>query len=81
MDEKRWAQLDENWRAKEERAQRERAANLEALQEGRPAPYANPFWQLDRTKAPAGATPEEITRSYQEFAKTCRRPTRKRFTI
>jgi len=41
----------------------------------------NPFWLLDPTKAPANATAEEITRSYQEFAKICRKPTRKRFTI
>jgi hypothetical protein len=81
MDEKRWAEKDENWRAKEARALRERAANQTALRDGNAAPFPNPFWFLDSTKAPAGASPEEITRSYQEFSKICRRPTRKRFTI
>lgn len=81
MDGKSWAHIDDDWRAKEERALRERAANAEALREGRPAPYANPFWQLDTTKAPADAKKEEIAASYREFAKICRRPIRKRFTI
>ncbi len=42
MDEKRWAEIDEDWRAKEERAARERAANRQALSEGRPAPIRIP---------------------------------------
>lgn len=81
MSEKSWADLDPDWRAKEKRAAEERRANEDAALRGQPQPFVNPFWHLDPTKVGTEATPEEITRRYQEFSRICRRPTRKRHTI
>ena len=40
-----WAELDEDWKRKEERALEQRRANAEAVREGRPLPYVNPFFE------------------------------------
>ena len=81
MDEPRWADIDEDWRAKEERAMAQRRANEEAERQGLPLPYVNPFFLLDPTKVGPDASPEEISRSDREFSKICRPPSRKRYTI
>jgi hypothetical protein len=58
---------------KEQRAMAQRAANEAAKARGEPLPYPNVWDFLDPTKVPADATPEEIARSYEAFAKICRR--------
>ena len=72
MKEKLWAEIDEDWRRKEERALAQRAANADAVREGRPVPYPNFFALHDPTKLPRDATPEQIQQRYREFCKICR---------
>lgn len=81
MVEKLWAEIDDDWRRKEERAMAQRAANLEAWRAGRPLPYPSPFGRLDPTKVPADATPEQIAESHRQFRKICRPFQPKRHTI
>jgi len=81
MAEKLWAEIDEDWRRKEERAMAQRAANLEAQREGRPLPYPNLWDQLDPTKLPRDATPEQRAQRHREFRKICRPFQPKRHTI
>ena len=81
MKEPLWADVDEDWRAKEERALEQRRANEEAERLGLPQPYVNAFWLLDPTKVGPDATPEEITLRYREFSKICRPPQPKKYTI
>lgn len=81
MAEKLWAEIDEGWRRKEERALAQRAANDQAWREGRPQPYPNPFEVLDPTKVPANATPEQIAESHRQFRKICPPFQPKRHTI
>ncbi len=81
MAEKLWAEINEDWKRKEERALAQRAANAAAAREGKPAPYPNPFAALDPTKVSAGASFEEIQESYREFRKICRPTPPKRHTI
>ena len=81
MKEKLWAEIDEDWKRKEERALAQRAANAAAVDEGRPVPYPNPFASADPTKVTADATPEEIQQRYREFCKICPPFRPKRHTI
>ncbi len=81
MAEKLWAEIDEDWRRKEEKALAQRAANAAAEAAGRPAPYPNPLGSLDPTKVSPDASPEEIHRSYLEFCKICPPYQPKRHTI
>ncbi len=76
-----WADIDEDWKRKEQRAQKQREANAEALREDRPLPFANPFDVWDPTKLPRDATPEQILARNREFRKICRPPQPKRHTI
>jgi len=81
MAEKLWAEIDEDWRHHEERALAQRAANQEALEQGRPFPFPNPFDLLDPTKVPRDATPEQIMESHRQFRKICRPRPPKKYTI
>lgn len=81
MAEKRWAEIDEDWRRKEERALAQRAANAAAIRQGKPAPYPNPFAVWDPTKVPRDASPAQYRASVREFRKLCRPPEPKRHTI
>ena len=81
MAEKLWAEIDEDWKRKEERALAQRAANLAAVRDGKPAPYPNPFMAWDPTKVPRGASPAEYRASLLEFRKICRPREQKRHTI
>jgi len=73
MAEKRWAEIDDDWRRKEERAMAQRAANATAAREGRPAPFPNPFLFWDPTKLTAEEAQDEaaVLRRYREFCKIC----------
>ena len=81
MSEKRWAEIDEDWRRKEQRALAQREANAAAAREGKPLPYPSPWDRLDPTKVPRDATPEEYHQSYIEFCKLCPPYRPKRHTI
>ena len=70
-DERPWAEIDEAWRRKEERAMEQRAANAAALREGRPAPYVSFLAKHDPTKVDENASEEEFRASYREFCKIC----------
>lgn len=72
MTEKRWAEIDEDWRRKEERAMAQREANAAAVGEGRPLPYPNPWDAVDPTKVPRDASFEAQVQSVHEFRKICR---------
>ena len=76
-----WAEIDEDWKRKEERAMAQRAANVAASREGRPLPYPNPFDVWDPTKVPRDASPEQIRQSHMEFRKICPPFQPKRHTI
>ena len=71
MSEKPWAEIDEDWKRKEERALAQRQANVAAAREGKPLPYPSPWDRLDPTKLPPDATLEEYHKSYLEFCKLC----------
>lgn len=58
-------------REQERRALAERGANRRAARDGEPLPYPNIWDELDPTKAPPDATPEEIHERYKEFRKLC----------
>jgi hypothetical protein len=81
MAEKLWAEIDEDWKRKEERALAQRAANAAAVREGKPVPYPNPLAAFDPTKVPADASDEQIQQSYREFCKICPPVRPKRHTI
>ncbi len=66
-----WAEIDEDWKRKEERALAQRAANAAAAREGRPLPFPSPWDALDPTKVPRGATREAYRQSFLEFRKLC----------
>ncbi len=68
---KPWAEIDEDWKRKEERALAQRAANEAAAREGRPLPYPNPWDTLDPTKLPRDAPREAYLQRYLEFRKLC----------
>ncbi len=76
-----WAEIDEDWKRKEERALAQRAANAAALREGRPVPYPSPFSALGPAKLAPDASPEERRRWYLEHRKICRPFRPKRHTI
>lgn len=80
MTEKRWAELDEDWRRKEERALEQRAANAAAARAGRPLPFPNPWDTLDPTKLPRDASEAARLERITELRKICK-PRRKRHTI
>ncbi len=79
--ERPWAEIDEDWKRKEERALAQRAANAAAARDGRPLPYPNPWDVLDPTKLPRDASPEAYQQSYREFRKLCPPFQPKRHTI
>ncbi len=79
--EKPWAEIDDDWRRKEERALVQRAANAAAARKGEPLPYPNPLGTIGPTKLSREATPEEYQRWFLEFRKTCRPCQPKRHTI
>jgi hypothetical protein len=81
MTEKLWAEIDEDWRRKEERALAQRAANQKAAREGKPLPYPNPFDRLDPTKLPPDASPSQIMERHRKFREICRPFQPKRHTI
>ncbi len=81
MTEKPWAEIDEDWKRKEERALAQRAANAAAAREGRLLPHPSPWDTLDPTKVSPDASPEEIHRSYLEFCRRCPPVRPKRHTI
>ena len=72
MKEKRWADIDDDWRRKEERSVARRAANAAADREGRPLPYPNPWDALDPTKLRRDASFEARIQRVREFQKICR---------
>ncbi len=76
-----WAEIDDDWRRKEERALAQRAANAAAARDGRPLPYPNPWDALDPTKLPRDASPAAHQQRYREFRKRCPPFQPKRHTI
>lgn len=76
-----WAEIDEDWKRKEERALAQRAANVAAGREGKPLPYPSPWDTLDPTKLPRDAPPEAYRQSFLEFRKLCPPFQPKRHTI
>ena len=66
-----WAEIDDDWKRKEERALAQRAANDAAAREGKPLPYPNPWDILDPTKLPRDAPREACRQRYLEFRKLC----------
>ncbi len=67
-----WAEIDEDWKRKEERALAQRAANAAAMCEGKPPPYPNPLSASGPAKLPPDADPEERHQWYLEHRKSCR---------
>ncbi len=76
-----WAEIDDDWKRKEERALTQRAANAAAAREGRPLPYPSPFSALGPAKLSPDASPEERRRWYLEQRRVCRPFQPKRHTI
>ena len=76
-----WAEIDEDWKRREDRALAQRAANMTATREGKPVPYPNPFMSWDPTKVPRNASPSEYLASVIEFRKLCRPSEPKRHKI
>ena len=68
---KLWAEIDEDWKRKEERALAQRAANAAAAREGRPLPYPSPWDVLDPTKLPRDADREAHRQRFLEFRELC----------
>ncbi len=81
MKEMPWAELDPDWKRKEERALAQREANAAAARAGQPIPFPNFFSLVDPTKLPADAPPQAIRQRYREFCKICRPFQPKRHTI
>lgn len=75
-----WAELDEDWKRKEERAIEQRRANAEAVREGREMPFVNPFLELIPKLEP-DATPEQHAAWLREQQKICRPRPRKRHVL
>ncbi|MEM7584602.1 MAG: hypothetical protein AAF560_14525 [Acidobacteriota bacterium] len=78
---KLWAEIDDDWRRKEERALAQRSANAAAAAAGEPLPFPNPWDTLDPTKLPADASPEAIQKRYVEFRRLCPPYQPKRHTL
>ena len=76
-----WAEIDDDWKRKEERALAQRAANAAAAREGRPVPYPNPFHALGPSKLRPDASPEERQEWYLAQRRVCRPFQPKRHTI
>lgn len=76
-----WAEIDEDWKRREDRALAQRAANAAAAREGEPLPYPNPWDSLDPTKLPRDAPREARRQRYLEFRKLCPPFKPKRYTI
>lgn len=76
-----WAEIDEDWKRKEERAIAQRAANAAAAREGRPLPDLNPFSTLGPSKLSTDASREEYHKWYLEQRKVYRPFQPKRHTI
>ncbi len=76
-----WAEIDEDWKRKEDRALAQRAANEAAIREGKPVPYPNPWDTLDPTKLPRDAPQEANQQRHLEFRKLCPPFKPKRHTI
>ncbi len=81
MTDKPWAEIDEDWKRKEERALAQRSANAAAAREGKAAPYPNPFQALGPAKLRPGASAEEYHRWVLENHRTIRPYQPKRHTI
>lgn len=77
----RWADIDADWKRKEERALAQRAANAAAVGTGEPLPFPNPWDVLDPTKLPRDAPPEAYRQRYLEFCKLCPPKKPRRHTI
>ena len=76
-----WAEIDEDWKRKEERALAQRAANAAAVREGKAQPYPSPFGALGPEKSSPEASQEEYHEWYLEQRKACRPFLPKRHTI
>ena len=63
------------------RALAERRANAIAAAQGRPLPFPNIWDELDPTKVPRDASPEEIQRRYAEFRRLCPPRPKKRHVL
>jgi hypothetical protein len=60
-----WAEIDEDWKRKEECALAQRATNAVALREGGPVPYPNPFAALNPIAERNGDdSPEATSRAF-----------------
>lgn len=81
MEEKPWAEIDDDWKRKEDRALAQRQGNAAAVREGKPVPYPNPFMALDTTKVARSASATDYQQSLIEFRKTCLPPETKRHII
>ncbi len=81
--ERRWAEIDDDWRRKEERAIGQREANAAAARGGRLLPFPNPFDRWDPTKlSPEEADdPEAILRRHRRLRKICRPPKPRRYIV
>ncbi len=76
-----WAEIDEDWKRKEERALAQRAANAAASRARQPLPYPNRWDALDPTKLPRDAPREAYRQRYLELRKLCPPFKPKRHTI
>lgn len=76
-----WAEIDDDWKRKEERALAQRAANAAAAREGRPLPCRNPLVGFDRDKLSPDASTEEYHQWYLRRRKICRAPKPQRHPI
>ncbi len=65
----------------ESRAIAERDANRVAAERGEALPFPNLWDQLDPTKVHAGASEEEVARSYAAFRAICTPLPRRRLTL
>jgi hypothetical protein len=81
MTEKPWAEIDEDWKRKEQQALAQREMNSAAAREGRASPFPNPFRALGPAKAPSDSSAEEYHRWFLEHRKMCRQFEPKRHTI
>ena len=79
--EERWADIDDDWRRKEERSMAQRTANAAAEREARPLPYPSPWEAFDPTKLRRDASFEVWIERVREFQKICRPYRPKRHTI
>jgi hypothetical protein len=67
--------------AQQERQKEQLRANEVAQSQGLPLPFSSIWDDLDPTKLPENAAPEEITQRYQDFCALCPPPRRKEYII